>query len=101
MHVIALLHVAGAAARRWVGEDGDRPGLGAEDERITGARLEDELFVQPADPGLAVGGDERVEAAVGDSAATLDGQQTRAGQRGQAVVDTIPREAGLQVAGNA
>ena len=75
-----------------VGQLDDAPDLRAEQQRVADARLVDELLVQLAELGLAVGQVGVERAAVGDGAAVGQRQQPRPRQRGQPVVDAIPHQ---------
>src|ERR1035441_8493737 len=78
-----------------VGDLGDAPGGGAEDDGVAGAALEDHLLVEFADARAAGGAGEvdGEQAAVGDGAAVDDGHRARALARGELVGDAVPGEA--------
>ncbi len=101
-------HLAGLAGggrdqHAIVGDLGDAPRRGAEEEDLADARLEDHLFVELADAAalllasLTLGDVDPVEPAVGDGAAVDDRDAPRPLARGERAGDPIPGEAGPQL----
>ena len=76
----------------------DPPGRIAEDEGLADPPLEDEFLVQLAQPRSAVPEVDRELARVGDRPAADEREMGRPGQRGQPVVDRVPRHPGAKVA---
>ncbi len=70
----------------------DAPCRRAEQERLTGPRFVDHLFVEFADAG-AVGKKDTVETTVRDGATVGDGETLRTVTRTQAVGDAVPHDA--------
>ena len=91
---------AGSYQHSVMGDLVDAPGRGPEDESISGAALEDHLFIELADAnrlGRRTREKDAVEAAIGDRAAVDNGQQLRALAWSDGIADAVPGDPGAQL----